>query len=134
MPYARPENAEVGNLRTRPDQIRIVELSSGSFEIDEAGYLVDPTAWTPEFARHVAENEGIELGDLHLQVIDFMREYLTENGVAADVRHVTGFLAKQAELDKRDAKSKFYELFPAGHVQQTCKVSGMRQPRAWSTG
>lgn len=29
---------------------------------------------------------------------------------------------------------QMYELFSYGYVRQACKIAGMRQPRAWSTG
>jgi len=121
-------------MRTRADVIRELELTSGKVKVDEAGYLVDPSSWSPEFAEQVADMEGIEINEFHWRVIEFMRNYLAEHGVSADVRHVQSFLMKNSDLDKRGAKAKLYELFPAGHVQQTCKMAGMRQPRAWSTG
>ena len=121
-------------MRTRPDVIKELELPSGKVKVDEAGYLVDPSSWSQEFSEKVAEMEGIEVTKLHWQVIEFMRRYLVDHGVSADVRHVQSFLMKNSDLDKRGAKARLYELFPAGHVQQACKMAGMRQPRAWSTG
>lgn len=121
-------------MRTRADKITRISLASGDVDVDEAGFLVDPSKWSPEFARYIAGNEDITLADLHWQVIEFMRDYLSDHGVAADVRHVTGFLAEMLGIEKRAAKTQYYALFPAGHVPQACKMSGMRQPRAWSTG
>lgn len=121
-------------MRTRADVIEELDLPSGKVKIDEAGYLVETSSWSPEFSEKVAETEGIEITKLHWQVIDFMRSYLTDHGVSPDFRHVQGFLMKTLVLDKRGAKAKFYDLFPAGHVQHACKIAGMRQPRAWSTG
>ena len=111
-----------------------VKLPSGTVDVDEAGFLVDPATWTPEFARMIAEKEHITVTELHWLVIEFMRDYLDDRGVAADVRHVLHHLQDRLELDKHDAKAELFGLFPEGYVQQACKMAGMRQPRAWSTG
>ena len=121
-------------MRVRPDVLSTIELPSGKVQVDEAGYLVDPVLWTRDFARFVADEEGIALGDLHWRVIGFMRTYLDEHGIAADARFVLKFLGAECGLDKQGSKSKLFELFPYGYVKQACRIAGMRQPRAWSTG
>jgi len=121
-------------MRTRPDVTTKIALSSGSVTVDEAGYLVDPEQWSEEFARHAACGEGIELEPLHWSVIEFMRGYLDEHGIAADARFTLKFLAEQRGTDKAGARKLMFELFPYGYVKQACRIAGMRQPRAWSTG
>ena len=121
-------------MRTRPDVISTVDLPSGKVAVDEAGYLVDPDSWSREFAVAAGELEGVELTELHWRVIGFMRDYLVEHGIAADARFVLKFLGEQLGLDKEGAKHQLFELFPYGYVKQACKIAGMRQPRAWSTG
>lgn len=100
-------------------------------ERDAEGYLVDPGDWNEDVARVLAVDEDILLNDDHWDVICFMRDYYDEHQVAADARFVIKHL--EARMGK-DARRKLFELFPYGHVKQTCKISGMRRPRAWSTG
>jgi len=121
-------------MRTLPDKISPLELASGTVMLDEAGFLTDPEGWTREFAEYVAANEGIELTPLHWEILGFMRQSYAEHGVAVDVRHVLNLLREQRGLDKHDAKMLMFELFPYGYVKQAVKMSGMKQPRAWSTG
>lgn len=121
-------------MRTRPDIVTTVQLPSGSVSVDEYGYLTDPEQWTRDFALMIAEQEGIELRDLHWQVIAFMRDYLDDHGIAADARFVLKFVGDELGLDKEGARRALFELFPYGYVKQACKMAGMRQPRAWSTG
>ena len=121
-------------MRTRPDHIEVLQLSFGEVEVDEAGYLFDPSNWHPDFARMIARKEGIDLNDLHWRVFSFMRDYQDSNGIAADARFSIRFLSEQLGISKSDAKQKLFELFPEGYVKQACKMAGMRQPRAWSTG
>ena len=121
-------------MRTRPDQTTEMELPSGKVTLDGHGYIVDPEAWTPNFARVVAGFENIELTQTHWDVIDFMRKSYADHGVAVDVRHVNKFLALQNGISKHDGRRLLFELFPYGYVKQAVKIAGMKQPRAWSTG
>lgn len=102
--------------------------------LDEAGFIVDPETWTAEFAEYVADDENIELTPLHWDVLNYMRERHADHGVMVDVRHVIKFLAAQEGMDKNPARRMLFEMFPYGYVKQACKIAGMKQPRAWSTG
>ncbi|MFV2034947.1 MAG: TusE/DsrC/DsvC family sulfur relay protein [Halocynthiibacter sp.] len=121
-------------MRTRADIITRIELPSGSVMVDGHGYLCDPGQWSVEFAEHAARAEGIGLTAAHLEVVKFMRAYLEDHGIMADARFVLKFLAQRDRLSKTGAKAVLFELFPYGYVRQACKIAGMRQPRAWSTG
>ncbi|MCF6272481.1 MAG: TusE/DsrC/DsvC family sulfur relay protein [Rhodobacteraceae bacterium] len=121
-------------MRTLPDKISTLELPNGPVQIDEAGFITNPEAWSRIFAEHVAADEDIELTPLHWQIIDFMRQSYSDHGVAVDVRHVLKMLQNQRGLNKHDVKMLLFELFPYGYVKQAVKMSGMKQPRAWSTG
>jgi tRNA 2-thiouridine synthesizing protein E len=121
-------------MRTKPDIVTHLKLAHSVVDIDEAGYLRDPADWSREFAEHVARAEGIDATETHWQIVAFMRDYLDEHGIAPDSRFTIKFLAKIKELDKTTARRKLFEIFPYGYVKQACKMAGMKQPRAWSTG
>jgi len=121
-------------MRTKPDVMTTLELPGGSVQVDEHGYLTDPDAWTPDFADYTARVEELALTPAHHEVFNFMRSYLEEHGVAADARFVMGYLRDRHGLSKKEARARLFELFPYGYVRQACKISGMKQPRAWSTG
>jgi len=121
-------------MRTRPDILTRIRLPGGAVTVDEYGYLTDPALWTPEFAAHAAAEEGITLTARHMEVIRFVRDWQEEHGVMPDVRFVLRFLGAPEGLSKSQAKDVLFALFPQGYVKQTCKIAGMKQPRAWSTG
>ena len=121
-------------MRTRPDTLSPVSLPSGTVSVDEFGYITDPDAWTRDFAHHAARSEGIELTAGHWPIIDYMRKFHDEHGVAADQRFVLRLIGETGNIDKAAARRRMYELFPYGYVRQACKIAGMRQPRTWSTG
>ena len=101
---------------------------------DEEGYLVNPEDWTPELASELAREEALVLTDAHRAVLTFVRKYYAEHGITPDIRHVAKHLGALANCDKKAGKARLFELFPYGYVRQTCKIAGMRRPRAWSTG
>lgn len=117
-----------------PDKISTINVAGKEIRRDEAGFLVDPDDWTPEVAEFLAAEIGVELSDEHFVILNFMRDYLEEHQVAADARLTYRFMAKHDGTSTNEARKRFYKLFPYGYVQQACKISGMRQPRVWSTG
>lgn len=106
-------------------------MSTDMPERDAEGYLVDPGDWNEEVAKMLAKEENLTLNDDHWDAIRFMREFYEENQVAADARFVIKHLSQRMG---KEAHKKLFELFPYGYVKQACKISGMRRPRAWSTG
>lgn len=105
-----------------------------STQRDSEGYLVHPEEWSRDTARQLAREENLELTEEHWVAIAFVREYYADRGITPDIRHVAKHLAKRLGCDKKTAKQRLFELFPYGYVQQTCKIAGMKRPRAWSTG
>jgi tRNA 2-thiouridine synthesizing protein E len=100
-------------------------------DIDDEGYLIDPSTWNEEVANAFATQENIQLTENHWDAIHFMRQYYSEHQVAPDVRHVTKHLAERLGPGSRNI---IFELFPYCYVKQACKIAGMKRPRAWSTG
>jgi TusE/DsrC/DsvC family sulfur relay protein len=121
-------------MRTRPDVITDLKVGNRIVHLDEHGFLVDPEEWDVGVARTLALQQGIALTDDHWDVIAFMRDFLAEHGVAADARFVMRFLDERATARGKSGRELLFELFPYGYVGQACRISGMRQPRAWSTG
>lgn len=103
-------------------------------ERDTEGYLVNPEEWSRDTAMQLAREENLELTGEHWVAIAFIREYYADRGITPDIRHVAKHLATRLGCDKKTAKQRLFELFPYGYVQQTCKIAGMKRPRAWSTG
>ncbi len=103
---------------------------SPSVRTDPEGYLIDPTDWSEDIARTLAQGEGISLTDEHWAVIRFMRAYWEEHRIAPDAR----FVVRHLKDTLGASRDRLFELFPYGYVQQACKIAGMMRPRSWSTG
>ncbi len=121
-------------MRTKPDKISILNVKGRDIHRDGHGYLLDPGDWDMDVAIAIASEEGIELGGEHWAILDFMRDYFNEHEIPADARFVFSFLSDHLGQSSKEARRHFFELFPYGYVKQACKIAGMRQPRAWSTG
>jgi dissimilatory sulfite reductase related protein len=100
----------------------MIGLAGKTYEVDEDGFLQEPDKWNEEFAQAYAGEEGIEgpMNKDHWKVINYLRGYYQEFGIAPMVRKVireTGFDLK-----------KIYELFPSGLVKGACKLAGLAKP------
>jgi dissimilatory sulfite reductase related protein len=97
----------------------VLELLEG-VAFDEEGYMSDPTAWTPEIAAHLANEEGIPLTDRHWVVINFAREEFEANGDAPTLRRIT----KTTDVNTKE----LYALFPGGPAKKAARIAGLAKP------
>jgi TusE/DsrC/DsvC family sulfur relay protein len=94
-------------------------------EVNERGFMVDPSQWTPGAALFLARRQGLpdwprELGSDHWRVIDCMRTYHDATGNAPSLRYTCRALG----LTKR----QFSRLFPGG-LMTARRISGLPGPR-----
>ena len=92
-----------------------------TIEVDEDGFIQAPELWDEVVAAALGKTEGVdELTDDHWKVVNFLREYYLEFGVAPMIRKLcksTGFKL-----------SEIYELFPSGPAKGACKIAGLPKP------
>jgi len=90
-------------------------------EIDEDGFIQYPEKWDKEVALALAKTEAVDvLTEDHWKVVEFLRSYYLEFGVAPMIRKLckeTGFKL-----------GRIYELFPSGPAKGACKVAGLPKP------
>lgn len=99
----------------------IVNLKGIEIDVDEDGFIQDPSCWNEDIARAIAETEDVhELTDDHWKVINYLRDYYQQYGIAPMIRKLckeTGFQLKY-----------IYELFPSGPAKGACKIAGLPKP------
>ena len=97
------------------------KVGDTTLEIDEDGFIQQPDLWNQEVAAALGKTEGVDdLTDNHWKVVNFLREYYMEYGVAPMIRKLcksTGFKLNE-----------IYELFPSGPAKGACKVAGLPKP------
>ncbi|MEW6071553.1 MAG: TusE/DsrC/DsvC family sulfur relay protein [Planctomycetota bacterium] len=96
-------------------------FGSRSLDIDEDGFIQQPDLWDEEVARALARTEGVEeMTDNHWKLVNYLREYYLEFGVAPMIRKLcksTGFKLNE-----------IYDMFPSGPAKGACKVAGLPKP------
>ena len=98
-----------------------ITLDGAVYALDDKGYLVDFATWSPALAAALAAADGIaELTPAHWRVIDFLRAYQAEHGVAPMIR----VLCKQTG----HSLQQIYDLFPKGPAKGACRVAGLPRP------
>jgi len=98
-----------------------IEVCGEQIEVDEDGFIVDPELWSEDIVKTFAKLEEVgELTDNHWKVINYLRNYWKEFGIAPMIRKLckeTGFTLKE-----------IYEMFPSGPAKGACKLAGLPKP------
>lgn len=99
-----------------------IEYKGQQIEVDEDGFIADPSIWNEDLARFLAETqEGItELTEDHWKVIHYLNKYYKDFGIAPMIRK----LCKDTGFDLK----RIYELFPSGPAKGACKIAGLPKP------
>jgi tRNA 2-thiouridine synthesizing protein E len=99
----------------------LFEAGDISLEVDEDGFIQDPTQWNEKVAAALAKTEGVAaMGDNHWKLVNYLRKYYLDFGVAPMIRKLckdTGFKLKE-----------IYDMFPSGPAKGACKVAGLPKP------
>lgn len=88
-------------------------------DVNDEGYFTQSSVWTPEIAKAVATEEGIDLTDRHMAVLNFIREK-TAKGEALSLRSI----GKSGIVDAK----QFYELFPGAPLKKASRIAGIAKP------
>jgi dissimilatory sulfite reductase related protein len=90
-------------------------------EVDEDGFIQEPEMWSEAVAAAIGKVEDVEeLTEDHWKVVNYLRDYYLEYGVAPMIRKLvkgTGFKL-----------GVIYELFPSGPAKGACKIAGLPKP------
>jgi len=90
-------------------------------QIDDEGFLIDRSRWTPEVAELLARNAGIDrLTDKHWKVLSLCREESARGGCLNEVAAI----AKLAGLDLELLRA----LFPGDPASLTARIAGLPRP------
>ncbi len=105
-----------------------LEVNGETIATNEKGYLEDVNDWNEDVARALAEAEGIELGERHWDVINYLREeYIDNRGNQPNTRTI--IKAMSAEWGEKIKQSDLYALFPLDPSKQGGKIAGLPESR-----
>ena len=100
-----------------------VDTIAGSpVDVNDEGFLTDPSQWNEEIATELARREGIDpMTDRHWEVVRFMRAEYESKGTGPTVR----VLGKTSGVPVKE----LYQLFPKGPAKLAAKIAGIPKPR-----
>ena len=94
-------------------------FATATVDVNEEGYLTDPSEWTPDLAHEMAAEIGLTLTDRHMEVLDYLRARHAE-GTPLTIRRI----GKSGVVDIKT----FYALFPGGPLKVSSKLAGIPKP------
>lgn len=94
-------------------------IAGSTVNMNEDGYLTDPSQWSEDIAKVIAEEEGIPLTNKHFEVLKYLREKYAA-GEQLTIRKVgnSGIV---------DIKG-LYQLFPGGPLKKSSRIAGIPKP------
>ncbi len=97
------------------------EIAGTTVQVNDEGYMTDPSEWNKEIAAAIAVEEGIgDLAEGHWKVIEFLQKDYEEKGSMPSLRRVT----KAGGVPTKD----LYALFPGGPLKKSSKIAGLKKP------
>jgi tRNA 2-thiouridine synthesizing protein E len=96
------------------------ELAGTTVELNDEGFMTDPSQWNEDIARALASELGIELTDRHFLVIHFLRQEFEANGKVPSLRKVKN--------DSGVGTKELYKLFPKGPAKKAARCAGLGKP------
>lgn len=98
---------------------------STSLELNSKGYLANFDAWNQDFAIEMAKEHGLVMTECHWLVINFLRDYQSEFGLAPDHREIIKKLSKQINPTTPCTRKHLEGLFGEGGCKLACKMAGL---------
>ena len=90
-----------------------------NIDLNDEGYFTDPKQWTKEVAVEIAKEDGLELTDTHIDVLEFLRKKFS-NEESITIRSIK----KSGVVDIKG----FYKLFPGAPLKKATKFAGIPKP------
>ncbi len=105
-----------------------LEINGKTVEITANGYLVNHEDWSKDLARHIAEEEGVELTDKHWDLMNYLREeYFSNNQNQPNTRNIVKAMSEK--WGQKLAQKDIYELFPNDPSKQGGRIAGLPESR-----
>ncbi len=105
----------------------MISINGRDIETDAEGFLADLNDWSEEVAVALSQQDQLELGEKHWQVINWIRDYYAENSTAPNLRVMTKVIGNDLGEEFSDKKFLF-DLFPYGPAKQAARYAGMPKP------
>lgn len=96
-------------------------------DLDPEGYLRDLSQWSPEVAQQLALKEGIELTELHWQVLQALRDFYAQFQLSPANRPLIKYIA-QTLGPEMGTSLQLNLLFKGAPAKLGAKLAGLPKP------
>ena len=100
-----------------------LEINGKSIETDNNGNLTDPHTWDEDVAKALAAEDGIELTQEHMDVLNYLRTEYLENNEQPMERAINKGMSKV--WGRKISSKDLYTLFPGAPSKQGNKIAGL---------
>ena len=128
----RMQEVRGGGAAKKLPQPVVLEVNGRIIELDEEGYLARLSDWDRDVTEHMARLDGLELGDDHWLLIDFLHRFYREYDLAPELPVLARNLCKD-QHDCRWTRRYINTLFPNG-AKTACRYAGLPAPAGRSCG
>lgn len=101
-------------------------MQSIDVEFDNDGYLIHLEDWSEQVASFIGDQEGIQLTDLHWQVIWLIREFYQEFKLSPTARPLTKYLTQHMGSSINNLQLNL--LFNGNPAKIIAKIAGLPKP------
>ena len=106
-----------------------INVEGNEIPTTATGFLENVEDWSESVARVIAEQEKLELGERHWDLINHLRdEYINNAGNQPNTRNLVKAMAK-AWNDKSVNAKTLYDLFPGDPSKQGGRIAGLPESR-----
>ena len=97
-------------------------IAGREVQIDDEGFMTDPSEWSEELAELLGKNIGIDtLNDDHWKVIRFLREDYESQGETPGLRRISTEIGVSTK--------ELFALFPKKPGKKMAYVAGLPTPK-----
>lgn len=104
------------------------DFNGKAIKVYASGNLTNLEDWTEELAVVLAEKEGVELTKEHWTVLNFLRKFYFQYGIAPMVKVLIKHMEEELGADVANA-NRMYQLFPGGPAKQGSRIAGLPSPQ-----
>lgn len=94
---------------------------------DAEGFLRRLDDWSPDVARQIAMDEGVELGTAHWEIIELLRAYYAEFDSSPAMRPLVKYCGMKLGAEK-GRSIYLLSLFPGSPAKIGSKIAGLPKP------